>query len=149
MKRNITIKISLVFSLLALIISVLTFLKTGGVSDIKKQVSSLREDIKDVKLQTEIRMENRSTLFEVLCDLAESVDSLKSGNAFESRRLLDDAIRKIGEVENELSGIKRGHLAKIRMGLEKLEPNLISGDTKTIREFEYQIILLRIFEENL
>jgi len=135
--------------MLALIVSILTFLRTGGVSDIKKQVSSLKEDILDVKSQSEVRMENRSMLFDALYSLTESVDSLKSGNTFVSRRLLDEAQKKIADVEKELSGGKREHLSRIRIELEKLIPDLLSGNMKAIREFEYQIILLRIFEENL
>jgi len=135
--------------MLAFIVSILTFLRTGGVSDIKKQVSSLKEDILDVKSQSEVRMENRSMLFDALYSLTESVDSLKSGNTFASRRLLDEAQKKIADVEKELSGGKREHLSRIRTELEKLIPDLLSGNMKAIREFEYQIILLRIFEENL
>ena len=142
-------KFSLAFSTLALIISILTFLKTGGIVDIKKQINIMKKDIKEVKSQTEIRMENRSILFDALYDLTDSVDSLRTGNVGESKRLINEAIEKLVYVEKRLTEKKRLHLEKIRNEIEKLNFWLSPDDIKTFGELEYQIRLLRIFEENL
>lgn len=142
-------KFSLAFSTLALIISILTFLKTGGIVDIKKQINIMKKDIKEVKSQTEMRMENRSILFDALYDLTDSVDSLRTGNISESKRLINEAIEKIVCVERRLTEKKRLHLEKIRNEIEKLSLWINPDDIKTVGELEYQIRLLRIFEENL
>lgn len=142
-------KFSLAFSTLALIISILTFLKTGGIVDIKKQINIMKKDIKEVKSQTEMRMENRSILFDALYDLTDSVDSLRTGNISESKRLINEAIEKIVYVERRLTEKKRLHLEKIRNEIEKLSLWINPDDIKTAGELEYQIRLLRIFEENL
>jgi len=142
-------KFSLAFSTLALIISILTFLKTGGIVDIKKQINIMKKDIKEVKSQTEMRMENRSILFDALYELTDSVDSLRTGNISESKRLINEAIEKIVYVERRLTEKKRLHLEKIRNEIEKLSLWINPDDIKTVGELEYQIRLLRIFEENL
>lgn len=142
-------KFSLAFSTLALIISILTFLKTGGIVDIKKQINIMKKDIKEVKSQTEMRMENRSILFDALYDLTDSVDSLRTGNISESKRLINEAIEKIVYVERRLTEKKRLHLEKIRNEIEKLSLLINPDDIKTVGELEYQIRFLRIFEENL
>lgn len=140
---------SLLFSSLALIISILTFLKTGGITDIRKQINLMKKDITEVKSKTELRMENRSLLFDALCDLTDSVDSLKTGKLSESKKLTDEAINKIVIVEKQLTPKKKKHLENIRKEIQETFDKLNSNDTKTIGKLEYQIILLRIFEENL
>lgn len=142
-------KFSFAFSVLALLISVLTFVKTGGITDIKEQINAMKQDIKQVRAQTELRMENRSFLFDALCDLTASVDSLKTGETIESKKLVDAAIEKMMNVEKELLEKKRKHLEKIRMEIERLNSRIKPNDSKIIGELEYQIMLLRIFEENL
>ncbi|MCK4233608.1 hypothetical protein KAX75_04215, partial [candidate division WOR-3 bacterium] len=112
--RNTLIKFSLAFSIIAFIISIMTFFKTGGMSDIKKQIYILKEDVKEAKLQSEIRMENRSILLGALYNMADSVDSLKTGNLPESKRLIDEAIEKIIYVEKKVTEKKREQLRKIR-----------------------------------
>ncbi|TES93320.1 MAG: hypothetical protein E3J87_02565 [Candidatus Cloacimonadota bacterium] len=142
-------KFSFVFSILALSISILTFVKTGGISDIKEQINVIKQDIKEVRAQTELRMENRSFLFDALCDLTASVDSLKTGETIESKKLVDAAIEKMMNVEKKLLEKKRKHLEKIRIEIERLKTRLKPNDSKIVGDLEYQIMLLRIFEENL
>ena len=149
MVKNTGIKIALVFSAFALIISILTFLKTGGLSDIKEQINVLKKDIIEVRLQREMRMENRSLLFDALCDLTESVDSLRTDEIFESKRLINEAIVKMVIVENKVTIKKRKQLEKIRREIEDINRMLNSDNLEIISQLEYQIILLRIFEENL
>ena len=147
--RNTLIKFSLAFSIIAFIISIMTFFKTGGMSDIKKQIYTLKEDVKEAKLQSEMRMENRSILLDALYNMADSVDSLKTGNLPESKRLIDEAIEKIIFVEKKVTEKKREQLRKIRGKIEKICLELNKDDVRLIEGLEYQIILLRIFEENL
>lgn len=147
--KNKFVGFSLLFSILALIISILTFLKTGGVTDIRQQINLMKNDIVEVKAKTEIRMENRSLLFDALCDLTDSVDSLKTGRISEAKRLTSNAIEKITAVEKQLTQKKRKHLENIRKGIEKISSRLKPNDIKIVEKLEYQIVLLRIFEENL
>ena len=140
---------ALVFSAIALLLSVFTFLKTGGIVDIKEQSSIIRTDLSKARQQTEERMANRSILFEALYNLGDSVDSLQAGNGAAASTLIDDAIEKISSVEQRLEEKKRMQLASIRKDIEKKAVSLRTGDKKGIRELEYQIRLLRIFEENL
>lgn len=142
-------KFSFAFSILALLISVLTFVKTGGITDIKEQINTMNQDIKEVRAQTELRMENRSFLFDALCDLTASVDLLKTGEMNESKKLVDAAIEKMMNVEKKLPEKKRKHLEKIRIEIENLKTRLKPNESKIVGELEYQILLLRIFEENL
>ena len=149
MVKNTSIKIALVFSAFALIISILTFLKTGGLSDIKEQINVLKKDIIEVRLQTETRMENRSLLFDALCDLTDAVNSLKTDEIFESKRLINEAIMKMVIVENKVTIKKRKQLEKIRIKIEDINLVLNSDNPEIINQLEYQIMFLRIFEENL
>jgi uncharacterized membrane protein YhiD involved in acid resistance len=149
MVKNIGIKIPLVFSGLALIISILTFFKTGGLSDIKEQINVLKKDIIEVRSQTEMRMENRSLLFDALCDLNDSVNSLKTDEIFEAKRLINEAIAKIVIVEKNVTIKKRKQLKKIRKKIEDIDRILNSDNPEIINQLEYQIMFLRIFEENL
>jgi len=149
MLKNTGIKIALVFSVFALIVSILTFFKTGGLSDIKEQINVLKKDIVEVRLQTEMRMENRSLLFDALCDLTDSVDSLRTDEIFESKRLMNEAIVKMVIVENKVTIKKRKQLEKIRREIEDINRMLNSDNIEVISQLEYQIMLLRIFEENL
>ena len=149
MVKNIGIKIPLIFSIFALIISIFTFFKTGGLSDIKEQINVLKKDIIEVRLQTEMRMENRSLLFDALCDLTDAVDSLKTDEIFESKRLINEAITKMVVVEKKVTIKKRKQLKKIRKKIEDINRILNSDNPEIINRLEYQIMFLRIFEENL
>jgi hypothetical protein len=142
-------KFAFTFSLLALLLSILTFLKTGGMNDIKEQVKLLREDIQRFESQTDLRMENRSLIFDALCDLTASLDSLKAGKESEAKALIEKGIEKIRGVEKKVTKNKKKQLEDIRGAIEKLHKQISPGDVETISKLEYQLILLRIFEENL
>ncbi|MCK4232912.1 hypothetical protein KAX75_00665, partial [candidate division WOR-3 bacterium] len=109
----------------------------------------LKKDIIEVRLQTEMRMENRSLLFDALCDLTDSVNSLKTDEIFESKRLINEAIVKMVIVENKVTVKKRKQLEKIRREIEDINRVLNSDNPEIINQLEYQIMFLRIFEENL
>jgi hypothetical protein len=134
---------------LALLLSLFTFLKTGGIGDIKEQISIMRSDLREAREQTEERMVNRSTLFEALYHLTDAVDSLQAGDEDAAKELMHKGLEKIAIVEQRLELRKRTQLEKLRGDIERHVSSLRSEDTKGIREFEYQIRLLRIFEENL
>ncbi len=140
---------SLVFSIIAIAISILTFLKTGGVSDIRDQVGLVRNELKAVRMQSELRMKNRSVLFEALFYLTDSVDSLKAGNTEGSKQLIAQSVEKLKMVEKQLKGKKKTQLEKIREDFEELNHTLNSEDLSSIRELEHHIRVFRIFEENL
>ncbi len=142
-------KVSLVISCLALLLALFTFLKTGGMNDIKHQVALIRDDVSKVRQQNEQRLENRSLLFEALYHLTDSVDSLQAGNTAASRALIGKAIEKIVSVEPGLEQQKREQLATLREQIEQYADSLEKGNIESIRAFEYRIRLLRIFEENL
>ncbi|OQX54892.1 MAG: hypothetical protein B5M53_05220 [Candidatus Cloacimonas sp. 4484_209] len=143
------VTISFIFSIIAILISIFTFLNTGGINDIKKQLYITKQDIEDIKKKTEIRMQNRSLLFDALNELAQSVDSLKFGNIIESKNLINNAIEKIKSVENQIPKEKRNHLESIREEICNIYTRWGKNKTKSIKELEYQIIMLRIFEENI
>ncbi len=140
---------SLVFSIIALAISTLTFLKTGGVSDIRDQVGLVRNELKAVRMQSELRMKNRSVLFKALFCLTDAVDSLKAGNTDGSKQLIAQSVEKLKMVEKQLTGEKKTQLEKIREGFEEFNHTLNSKDLNSIRELEHHIRVFRIFEENL
>lgn len=149
MKKNTLSQLAFMISIIALGIAILTFLKTGGISDIRNQVAILKDDMKEWKSQTEVRMESRSLLFDAVNNLTESIDSLKSGNTMKSKELIDEAIRTIQDVEEKVTDRKKEQLNKIRTEIERLSNDLKEMDVTLMKEMEYQIILLRIFEENL
>lgn len=149
MVENKLTKFAFAFSLLALLISILTFLKTGGMNDIKEQVNLLRKDIKRFESRTNLRMENRSIIFDAMCDLTASLDSLKVGKESEARALIKKGIGKIRDVEGKVPEEKRKQLSDIRGAIEKLHAHISPKNIETINKLEYQLILLRIFEENL
>lgn len=134
---------------MALILALFTFLKTGGINDIKRQIWIIRDDLTEVREQSEQRMENRSLLFEALYNLTDSIDSLQAGNGVIARELIDEAVEKMISVERKLKEHKRKQLERLREEIEECADSLRQGDMEGIREFEYRIRLLRIFEENL
>jgi hypothetical protein len=142
-------KVSLVISCLALLLALFTFLKTGGMNDIKHQVAIIRDDVSKARQQTEQRLENRSLLFEALYHLSDSVDSLQAGNGAASKELISKAIEMIASVEPGLEEQKREQLAALREEIAQYADSLEKGNIEAIRAFEYRIRLLRIFEENL
>jgi hypothetical protein len=141
--------LSFVISIIALAVAVMTFLKTGGISDIRNQVSILRDDMREWKSQAENRMESKSLLFDAVNNLTASIDSLKSGNGVESKKLIDKAVKTILSVEEKLTERKKEQLGKIRSEIERLSEEMETKDIKVMKDLEYQVILLRIFEENL
>lgn len=149
MIQNKMIKIAFVCSILALLISVLTFFKTGGMNDIKEQIRLLREDIRRFESQSNLRMENRSVIFDALCDLTASLDSLEVGKEKEAIILIEKGVEKICKVEKKVPKEKRKQLEDIRCSIEKLSKKVNPNDVGTISKLEHQLILLRIFEENL
>jgi hypothetical protein len=142
-------KIALVCSAIALLLSIATFLKTGGIADIKQQVSIIRNDLNEAQQRSEQRMENRSVLFEALYDLSDSVDSLQAGNDEIAEQLITHGLQKIESVEENLEERKRAQLERLRRDIKERAASLERGDLEGIRQFEDQIRLLRIFEENL
>lgn len=136
-------------SAIALLFSVFTFLKTGGLADIKRQVLIIRSDLSDARQQSEERMRNRSVLFEALYNLEDGVDSVQAGNDAAAKELIGEAIEKMESVEKRLREQKRAQLAELREEIAHRAVSLSRGDLKGIREFEYRIRMLRIFEENL
>lgn len=142
-------KAAIVISAIALLLSLATFLKTGGIGDIKQQVSILKKDLMKVREQSEKRVENCSMLFESIYDLSDSIDSLQAGKEAAARKLIAGALESIESVEPRLEERKRKQLENLRMEIEERTASLRKGDEKGIQEFRYQIRLLRIFEENL
>ena len=147
--RNKLYILSFIFSLLALIISIFTFFRTGGKTDIIKQITVMRNDINSFKLQTQIRMENCSLLFDAMGDLTASVDSLKAGNSVAADSLIKEGIGRIKIVEKKLQRKKCNHLMRIRKDIENIVQGLPTDGVKVLSDLEYQLILLRIFAESL
>ena len=78
-----------------------------------------------------------------------SIRSLKIDEIFESKRLINEAIVKMVIVENKVTIKKRKQLEKIRREIEDINRVLNSDNPEIINQLEYQIMFLRIFEENL
>jgi hypothetical protein len=152
MKRNMGDRLSrfaFAFSALALLFSIFTFVKTGGIGDIKRQVSIIHDDLSKARQQSEDRMANRSLLLEAIYDLSDSVDSLHAGNEAQCRELLENGVKKIMSVEPRLEERKRAQLQALRADIESTASGIRAGEAEEVKQLEYQIRLLRIFEENL